>query len=143
MRQRRAYAAIREAHEETGYPIELACKLLHAARSAYHKWASGIVGGFIQAVEPFEDPNVLLVCNEEAKLLGLPENRFLRNRNGVPYDIIHGTFFLAQGSGEEFCSLTDKQIQTYTRLYSREKLFVMQHGKVINQPKKGKSTHER
>ena len=143
MRQRRAYAAIREAHEETGYPIELACKLLHAARSAYHKWASGIVGGFIQAVEPFEDPNVLLLCNEEAKLLGLPENRFLRNRNGVPYDIIHGTFFLAQGSGEEFCSLTDKQIQTYTRLYSREKLFVMQHGKVINQPKKGKSTHER
>ena len=102
-----------------------------------------IVGGFIQAVEPFEDHNVLLVCNEEAKLLGLPENRFLRNRNGVPYDIIHGTFFLAQGSSEEFCSLTDKQIQTYTRLYSREKLFVMQHGKVLNQPKKGKSTHER
>ena len=32
---------------------------------------------------------------------------------------------------------------TYTRLYSREKLFVMQHGKVIDQPKKGKSTHER
>lgn len=24
-----------------------------------------IVGGFIQAVEPFEDPNVLLLCNEE------------------------------------------------------------------------------
>ena len=91
----------------------------------------------------FDDHNVLLVCNEEAKLLGLPENRFLRNRNGIPYDIIHGTFFLAQGSGEEFCSLTDKQIQTYTRLYSREKLFVMQHGKVINQPKKGTSTHER
>ena len=41
MRQRRAYAAIREAHVETGYPIELACKLLHAARSAYHRWASG------------------------------------------------------------------------------------------------------
>ena len=54
-----------------------------------------------------------------------------------------GTFFLAQGSGESFCSLTDKQIQTYTRLYSREKLFVMQRGKVLNQPKKGKSTHER
>ena len=73
-------------------------------------------GGQRQAVEPFDDHNVLLLCNEEAKLLGLPENRFLRNRNGIPYDIIHGTFFLAQGSGEEFCSLTDKQIQTYTRL---------------------------
>ena len=107
------------------------------------KSMQAIVGGYIQTVEPFEDHNVLLVCNEEAKLLGLPENRFLRNRNGIPYDIIHGTFFLAQGNGESFCSLTDKQIQTYTRLYSREKLFVMQHGKVINQPKKGKSTHER
>ena len=102
-----------------------------------------IVGGFIQAVEPFDDHNVLLLCNEEAKLLGLPENRFLRDSAGRPYDIVHGTFFLAQGSGEEFCSLTDKQIQTYTRLNSREKLFVMQHGKVLNQPKKGKSTHER
>ena len=41
MRQRHIYAAIREAHKKTGYPIELACELLHVARSAYHKWASG------------------------------------------------------------------------------------------------------
>ena len=41
VRQRRIYAAIREAHEENGYPIEPACELFHAARSAYHKWASG------------------------------------------------------------------------------------------------------
>lgn len=26
---------------EKGYPIEEACKLLHVARSAYHKWATG------------------------------------------------------------------------------------------------------
>ena len=41
MRQRHIYAAIREAHTEKGYPIELACELLHVARSAYHRWASG------------------------------------------------------------------------------------------------------
>ena len=41
MRQRRIYQAIREYHEERGFPIEAACKLLHVARSAYHKWASG------------------------------------------------------------------------------------------------------
>lgn len=35
------YKAIRECHAEKGYPIETACELLHAARSAYHKWASG------------------------------------------------------------------------------------------------------
>ena len=102
-----------------------------------------IVGGYIQAVEPFEDPNVLLVCNEDGKILGLPENRFLRDKDGRPYDIVRGTFFLAQSSGESFCSLTDKQIQTYTRLYTREKLFVMQRGKVVNQPKKGTVSHER
>ena len=44
MKQRHIYAAIREAHEEKGYPIELACDSLHVARSAYHRWASGRLG---------------------------------------------------------------------------------------------------
>ena len=33
--------AVKECHEKKGYPIETACVLLHVARSAYHKWASG------------------------------------------------------------------------------------------------------
>ena len=33
--------AIKECHEKQGFPIEASCKLLHVARSAYHKWASG------------------------------------------------------------------------------------------------------
>ena len=41
MRQRRTYKAIQECHQEQGVPIEAACKLLHVARSAYHKWATG------------------------------------------------------------------------------------------------------
>ena len=32
---------IRECHKEQGFSIEDACELLHVARSAYHKWASG------------------------------------------------------------------------------------------------------
>jgi len=35
------YRAIKECHEEKGYPIETACALLHVSRSAYHKWVSG------------------------------------------------------------------------------------------------------
>jgi len=35
------YKAIREDHEESGGPIDEACKLLHVSRSGYHKWASG------------------------------------------------------------------------------------------------------
>lgn len=41
MRQGRLYRAIRECNTATGCPVELGCKLLHIARSAYHKWASG------------------------------------------------------------------------------------------------------
>lgn len=41
VRQRHIYTAIKECHEEQRFLIEAACKLLHVARSAYHKWASG------------------------------------------------------------------------------------------------------
>lgn len=41
MRQPSVYKVIQKCHELYGYPIEMSCKLLHVARSAYHKWASG------------------------------------------------------------------------------------------------------
>ena len=41
MRLGHIYKAIREDHEESGGPIDEACKLLHVSRSGYHKWASG------------------------------------------------------------------------------------------------------
>ena len=33
--------AIKECHKEHGFPVEAACELIHVARSAYYKWASG------------------------------------------------------------------------------------------------------
>ena len=36
-----------------------------------------IVGGYIEAVYPFDDQEIALVCNEEGKLEGLTPNRFL------------------------------------------------------------------
>ncbi len=41
MRQGHLYRAVQEYNAEACCPIELGCKLLHMARSAYHKWASG------------------------------------------------------------------------------------------------------
>lgn len=35
---------MKECHEEQDFPVETACKLLHVARSAYYKWASGKLG---------------------------------------------------------------------------------------------------
>lgn len=75
-----------------------------------------IVGGYIEEVTPFSDP-VAIVCNEEGKRQGLPLNRPLTDRHGVPYDFLRGTFFIAGVEGEHFVSLTDDQIRSYKELY--------------------------
>lgn len=56
------------------------------------------VGGYIQAVYPFQD-EVAIVCNDEGKINGLEMNRALSSYGEI-YDIIHGTFFIC-GLGEE------------------------------------------
>lgn len=76
-----------------------------------------LVGGDIEAVYPFQEL-VALVCNSEGKLLGLPMNRPLLDKDYLPYDIIRGTFFVAGLGQENFVSLTDEQIQRYKSLYA-------------------------
>ena len=58
------------------------------------------VGGYIEAVYPYDDP-VAIVCNEEGKLIGLPLNRKLED-----YDIIAGTFIVCGLGEEDFDSMT-------------------------------------
>lgn len=78
-----------------------------------------IVGGLIQAIYPFDNPEIALICNDEGKLIGLPLNRALHDENGEVYDIISGTFFLcsAPADSENFESLTDEQIEKYTKRF--------------------------
>ena len=99
-----------------------------------------LVGGYIQAVYPFDDP-VALICNEEGKLLGLPMNRTLRDERGVPYDIVCGTFFMAGIAEDDFASLTDRQIEKYTDYYRREVVLSVPMGPKTQ--KKEKHEHER
>ena len=80
-----------------------------------------IVGGYIQAVYPFEDP-VAVVCNEEGKLMGLPYNRLLRDDSGRPYDVLCGTFFVAGQGEEDFSSLPDNLMKKYKSMYTKEML---------------------
>lgn len=63
-----------------------------------------LVGGYIQAVYPFQE-EVAVICNEEGRNLDLPYNRPLMDESGLPYDIVCGTFFMAGVSGEHFVSL--------------------------------------
>lgn len=77
-----------------------------------------IVGGYIETVEPDhrEDDNVVVVCNEEGKLLGLPENRPLLY-NGKMFDVLCGTAFVTDCGLEDFIGLTDEQIEYYSEQY--------------------------
>ena len=85
-----------------------------------------IVGGLIQAIYPYEDKDVALVCNEEAKLIGLPLNRALYDDKGQIYDIIAGTFFLCQApaDSENFESLTNEQIKRYKEKYRYSEIYM-------------------
>ena len=76
-----------------------------------------VVGGYIQAVYPFDD-EIALICNEEGKILRLPFNRPLYSpETVVVYDIIVGTFFMCAAPAEDsnFGSLSEEQIRRCTR----------------------------
>ena len=115
-------------------------------KKAYTKAICGLeemqqlVGGYIQAVYPFDDP-IALVMNEEGKLLGLPYNRPLFGEDGKPYDLICGTFFVAGVGEENFISLTDRQIRKYREIYDNVMLVSLPKAKEKHQ--KGKNHHER
>lgn len=77
-----------------------------------------IVGGLIQVLYPWEDP-AAIVCNDEAKLMGLPLNRVLED-----YDVIAGTFFICGIQGENFTGLTEQQMQKYQQMFRSPEAFI-------------------
>lgn len=95
-----------------------------------------VVGGLIEAVYPFEE-QVCIVCNEEGKLQGLPLNRALRDADRHIYDIIAGTAFLCDCSGEDFGSLTDAQAAKYLALFKHPEAFVSVNGCIVAIPMDG------
>ena len=94
-----------------------------------------VVGGWIQALFPFDEP-LALVCNDEGKLMNLPANRGLRDKNGQIYDIICGTFFLcgAPSDSDHFTSLTPEQIERYRERFHTPEMFWGMDGRIVCLP---------
>ena len=91
------------------------------------------VGGYIQAVYPYEEP-VALVCNEEEKLDGLPLNRALRDPDGDIYDIIVGTFFIAGLGESDFTDLPHELAERFAEQFRQPEIFMRVNGKIIAAP---------
>ena len=80
--------------------------------------------GTSKLITPFEEP-VCIVCNEEGKINGLPLNRavYADPDCGEMLDIIAGTFFICDCSGEDFGSLSSEQLRRYTELFKYPERF--------------------
>lgn len=93
----------------------------------------GAVGGYIQAVYPYEEP-VALVCNEEGKLDGLPLNRALRDSDGDVYDIIAGNFFIAGLGESDFTDLSHELAERFAEQFRQPELFMRVDDKIVAAP---------
>ena len=80
------------------------------------------VGGYIEAIYPFDDP-VCLICNEEGKLMALEPNRTLRTADGVPYDVIYGPFLIAGLTADNFGGLNKKLQNKYLSIFREPEEF--------------------
>lgn len=72
------------------------------------EWLQKQVGGYIETVpvEPL-DAKLLLICNEEGKLMGLEPNVCIAG------DIIMGTIVIVSYKGEEMVHLTEEQYSRF------------------------------
>ena len=68
------------------------------------------VGGYIQAVLPWDDP-VALICDEEGLL-----KQSMFNRIVAPEVAIFGTFFLCGLGEEDFTDLPDDLMEKYSNM---------------------------
>ena len=65
------------------------------------------------------DERICILCNEEAKLIGLMPNRRIEN------DIICGVFYVTGQNREgELTSLTDEEIERYSKMFADVEYFV-------------------
>ena len=81
------------------------------------------VGGYIEAIYPFDDP-VAIICNEEGKLNRLPLNRALYTEDGEMFDIVAGPMFVCGLGEEEFASLQGKLLEKYLEKYKQPETFI-------------------
>ena len=81
-------AIIKRPDEKYGHMTSISTRLENLQR---------IVEGYIECVSP--DPRIVIICNEEGKLIGLEPNM------KIPNDILCGTIIVIGTSGDDFSNI--------------------------------------
>ena len=78
------------------------------------------VGGNIEVIRPWGwEENAAIIADEDGKLKNYPPNRMLGDN-----DLLVGTFLVCGVDEDEFCSLTQEQIQKYEEMYHYPEVFL-------------------
>ena len=78
-----------------------------------------VVGGYIDAIYPYEEP-VALVCNDEGLINGLPFNRSVEGGYGG----IFGTFFVCGLGEENFASLSPEHMKIFKEKFKKAEFLI-------------------
>ncbi len=89
-----------------------------------------VVGGCIETFYPYEE-EVCLVCDDEGKLNGKTLNRAIYNQDGEMIEIMAGTFFICDCSGERFGSLSKEQQERYLKQFKYPEHFIKLNEKIF------------
>ena len=81
------------------------------------------VGGYIEAVYPFEEP-VAIIADEEGKVKGKELNRGLRTEDGKLYDVICGDFLVVGLGEDDFESLTPELMEHFEEVFMQPEMFI-------------------
>lgn len=92
-----------------------------------------IVGGLIECGYYFSE-DVCCIVNEEGKMTGLDLNRGVYDEDDRLIDIIAGTAFICDCSGENFGSLSDEQAERYSEQFLLPEKFFKIGGQIRGIP---------
>ena len=88
------------------------------------------VGGYIEAVYPWDDP-VALICNDDGKFTGLAPNRAIYDADGEIVDIIAGTFLIVGLTDDDFGDLSDELAAKYAALFGSPEAFLRSGDRIL------------
>lgn len=88
-----------------------------------------LVGGHLEVLSLPDGGN--LVCNENGKLLILPQNRAIKDKAGKVLDVINGTCFICGSKDDQLTGLTPKQLRHYRNKFFYPQKCVWRNNEIV------------